>query len=98
MAQQNGLPDLPSREETSSDEENNVHYCGVLLMKNELPADGEKLKQMEHEMREEFQTLIKRELERNATASPLNLGSSFFNFPSLLNKHEKKSVNRMQHC
>ncbi|KAI3881696.1 hypothetical protein MKX03_016716, partial [Papaver bracteatum] len=39
MAQQNGLPDLPSREETSSDEENNVHYCAVLLLKNELPAD-----------------------------------------------------------
>ncbi|RZC43549.1 hypothetical protein C5167_036499 [Papaver somniferum] len=32
---------------SSSDEENNVHYCGVLLMKNELPADGEKLKQRE---------------------------------------------------
>ncbi|KAI3856114.1 hypothetical protein MKW98_016147 [Papaver atlanticum] len=47
MAQQNGLPHLPSREETSSDEENNVHYCGVLLLKKEIPADGEKLKQGE---------------------------------------------------
>ncbi|KAI3856116.1 hypothetical protein MKW98_016149 [Papaver atlanticum] len=48
MAQQNGLPDLPSREESSSDEENNVHYCGVLLSvlpNKELP--GEKLKQRE---------------------------------------------------
>ncbi|KAI3938950.1 hypothetical protein MKW92_007001 [Papaver armeniacum] len=47
MAQQNGLPDLPFREESSSDEENNVHYCGVLLLKKQLPADGEKLKQRE---------------------------------------------------
>ncbi|KAI3872374.1 hypothetical protein MKW92_000683 [Papaver armeniacum] len=39
MAQQNGLPDLPFREESSSDEENNVHYCGVLLLKKQLPAD-----------------------------------------------------------
>ncbi|KAI3881698.1 hypothetical protein MKX03_016718 [Papaver bracteatum] len=47
MAQQNGLHDLPSREEISSDKENNVHYCTVLLVKNELPAVGEKLKQRE---------------------------------------------------